>query len=96
MSASRDNNGGHPRPVNVGSIEGSGAVFLGANNLTVGSSNLSTTFSAGVIQSGDLFGEGGPGSLTKIGTGKLVLTNTNTYSAEDQGVNQVLKCGLRP
>src|SRR5205085_11815548 len=35
--------------VTVGSIEGDGNVFLGANNLTVGSNNLSTTFS-GVIQ----------------------------------------------
>ena len=46
-------------------------MFLGANNLAVGSNNLSTTFS-GVIQDG--------GSLTKIGTGKLILTNANTYT----------------
>jgi len=57
--------------VTVGSIEGDGLVLLGANNLTVGSNNLSTTFS-GVIQDS--------GSLTKIGTGKLVLTNANTYT----------------
>jgi autotransporter-associated beta strand protein len=55
----------------IGSIEGSGAVLLGANNLTVGSNNLSTTFS-GVI--------GGSGMLTKIGRGKLVLKHGNTYS----------------
>jgi hypothetical protein len=60
--------------VTIGSIEGDGNVFLGANNLTVGSNNLNTTFS-GVIQDG-----GTGGSLTKIGTGTLTLTGTNTYS----------------
>jgi len=63
---------GHNAPgTTVGSIEGDGLVALGSNNLTVGSNNLSTTF-AGVIQDS--------GSLTKIGTGKLVLTNANTYT----------------
>jgi autotransporter-associated beta strand protein len=57
--------------VSVGSIQGSGLVFLGALNLTVGSNNRSTTFS-GVIQ--------GSGTLTKIGRGKLVLKHRNTYS----------------
>ena len=57
--------------VTIGSREGTGAVSLGANNLTVGSNNRSTTFS-GIIQDG--------GSLTKVGTGKLVLTNANTYT----------------
>ena len=64
--------------VTTGSIEGSGAVFLGANNLTVGSNNLSTTFS-GVIQDGGLFGGTG-GSLTKIGKGKLTLSKASTYT----------------
>jgi len=64
--------------VTVGSIEGSGNVFLGAYNLTVGSNNLSTTFS-GVIQDGGTDGGVG-GSLTKIGTGILTLTGTNTYT----------------
>jgi hypothetical protein len=40
--------------VTVGSIEGDGLVFLGANNLTVGSNSLSTMFS-GVIQDGGFF-----------------------------------------
>jgi outer membrane autotransporter protein len=72
---------GHGAPgVTVGSIEGNGAgaVLLGANNLTVGTNNLSTLFS-GVIS--DL-GEGGHenGSLTKIGTGTLSLTGLNDYT----------------
>jgi outer membrane autotransporter protein len=57
--------------VTVGSIEGSGDVFLGANNLTVGSNNLSTLFS-GVIS--------GLGGLTKVGTGTLILSGENTYT----------------
>src|SRR4029077_7115513 len=37
---------GHTTPgVTIGSVEGTGNVFLGANNLTIGSNNLSTNFS---------------------------------------------------
>jgi autotransporter-associated beta strand protein len=64
--------------VTIGSIEGDGNVFLGGNNLTVGSNNIDTTFS-GVIQDGGRNGGTG-GSLTKIGSGTLDLTGTNTYT----------------
>jgi uncharacterized protein with beta-barrel porin domain len=64
--------------VSIGSIEGSGNVFLGANNLTVGGNNLSTTFS-GVMQDGGS-GVGVGGSLSKIGTGALTLTGANTFT----------------
>jgi hypothetical protein len=50
--------------VTIGSIEGSGNVFLGANNLRVGTNGRNTSFS-GVIS--------GSGSLTKIGSGVLTL-----------------------
>ncbi len=73
------------RPVTVGSIEGDGIVFLGANNLGVGSNDLSTTFS-GVIQDGGL-----GGSLTKIGLGTLVLSGTNTYSGTTRVKGGVLQ-----
>jgi hypothetical protein len=54
----------HDTPgITLGSIEGDGQVFLGANNLTIGSNNLSTTF-AGLIQDS--------GSVTKTGTATLV------------------------
>jgi autotransporter-associated beta strand protein len=70
---------GHNAPgVTTGSIEGSGNVFLGANKLTVGSNNLSTTFS-GVIQDGGINGGIG-GSLKKIGNGMLTLSNASTYT----------------
>jgi len=62
----------------TGSIEGDGLVFLGGVNLTVGANNLSTTFS-GLIQDGGVSGGTG-GSLTKMGNGKLTLSNANTYS----------------
>jgi autotransporter-associated beta strand protein len=62
----------------IGSIEGNGKYLLGSKILTVGGNNLSTTVS-GVIQDGGIDGGTG-GSLTKIGTGTLTLTGTNTYS----------------
>ena len=64
--------------VTIGSVEGTGLIYLGASNLTVGSNNRSTTFS-GVIQDGGYYGGTG-GSLTKIGSGILTLTGTNTYT----------------
>ena len=70
---------GHNAPgLTTGSIRGTGAVFLGANELTVGTNNMGTTFS-GLIQDGGSSGGTG-GSLTKVGTGKLTLTKSNTYT----------------
>jgi len=69
----------HDAPgISIGSLEGDGEVFLGGNNLNVGSNNLSTSFS-GVIQDGGVNGGTG-GSLTKIGTGTLTLSGANTYT----------------
>jgi len=60
--------------VSAGSIEGAGTFNLGANTLTVGSNNLSTTVS-GLIQDG-----GAGGGLVKTGTGTLTLAGTATYA----------------
>ena len=60
----------HLSGVTIGSLSGDGLVYLGTKTLTIGSNNQSTTFS-GVIQES--------GSLTKIGTGTLILTGSNTY-----------------
>jgi autotransporter-associated beta strand protein len=57
--------------VTIGSLAGAGSVLLGANTLTIGSNNQSTTFS-GVIE--------GTGGVTKIGTGTLTLSGVNTYT----------------
>ena len=54
-----------------GHLDGGGIVILGSNNLTIGSNDLSTDFS-GVIE--------GSGSLTKIGSGRLSLTGSSTYT----------------
>ncbi|MBV5333610.1 autotransporter-associated beta strand repeat-containing protein [bacterium] len=55
----------------VASIAGAGNFSLGANTLTVGGSNGSTSVS-GVIS--------GSGALVKTGTGTLTLSNNNTYT----------------
>jgi autotransporter-associated beta strand protein len=71
---------GHNLPgVAIGSLEGTGLAFLGANNLTVGSNNASTTFSGVISDTGGLT-TGTGGSLTKVGTGSLDLTGINTYT----------------
>jgi autotransporter-associated beta strand protein len=66
------------RGVTVGSIEGTGVVFLGSRDLTAGSNNLSTVFS-GVMQDDGIAGGIG-GGLVKIGTGTLTLATANTYT----------------
>jgi autotransporter-associated beta strand protein/T5SS/PEP-CTERM-associated repeat protein len=64
--------------ITAGSIEGAGTYFLGSNQLTVGSNNLSTAVS-GEIQDGGTFGGTGA-SLVKVGTGTLTLSGNNTYT----------------
>jgi len=67
----------HDAPkLTIGSLSGDGLVFLGAANLSVGSNNLSTTFS-GLIEENS---EGTSGSLTKIGTGSFTLAGANTFT----------------
>ncbi len=75
----------HDQPgVTIGSLSGTGSVFLGANTLTIGSNNLSTSFS-GVIQD--------TGGVTKSGSGTLTLTGANTYAGVTTVSGGVLNAG---
>ncbi len=67
-----------PPGLKIGSVEGDGEIFLGANNLGIGTNNLSTEFS-GLIQDGGRHNRPG-GAITKIGSGTLTLTGANTYT----------------
>lgn len=58
----------------IGSLEGDGLVHIDSHNLALGSNNLDVTFS-GVIDDVNF----GPGSITKTGTGALILSNASTY-----------------
>ena len=64
--------------VTIGSFEGDGVVWLGSHTLIVGTNNLDTTFS-GLLRNGGYFG-GGPGSLSKTGSGTLTLTGASIYT----------------
>jgi hypothetical protein len=70
---------GHQSGMTVGSIEGSGNIRLGGNNLRVGTRNINTSFS-GVIS--------GTGSLTKVGSGVFTL-QANHCIADSVGLNLV-------
>lgn len=86
--------------IKAGSISGDGLIYIGGeivgfkpnNTLVVGGNNLSTTFS-GVIADNYTCGcTSGPGNLEKEGTGKLILSGTNTYTgstAVNGGILQV-------
>jgi len=72
--------------VSVGAISGDGSITNSGNStaiLTVGSLNTSTTFN-GLIENGV-----GTLGITKVGSGILTLTGTNTYSA-----NTTITAGL--
>ena len=73
-----DISGHNASGVTIGSLEGSGLAFLGANNLGVGTNHRSSIFS-GTIQDGGPSGGTG-GSLTKVGLGNLTLSGSNTYT----------------
>src|ERR1051326_4844406 len=71
--------------ISAGSIAGPGNFYLGADQLTVGGNNFSTTV-AGVISDCGASnvaclnpGSAG-GSLVKLGTGTLILSGANTYT----------------
>ena len=70
------------RRINAGSIGGAGTYFIGAGNTLVAGGNNRSSEVSGVIADFDPCGCGpaGPGSLEKVGTGKLILSGINTYT----------------
>jgi hypothetical protein len=79
----------HDAPgVTTGSIEGDGLVFLGANKLTVGANDLSTTFS------GRVHG-GNASSLAKVGSGTLAVEGRgdNDYLEDMVGLVLISQAG---
>lgn len=66
----------------AGAIAGAGRFRLGANTLTVGGDNTSTTVS-GTIEDGGA-GGGVGGGLVKAGSGTLTLSGANTYTGATQ------------
>jgi autotransporter-associated beta strand protein len=97
---------GNPVTLTVGSIEGAGDIYLGANTLAVGNLNTNTEFS-GVIHDGASptaladsiassnfgYAPGGVGSLDKIGTGTLILSGNNTYTGGTTITSGTLQLG---
>ena len=77
--------------VSAGSIAGAGNYLLGADQLTVGGNNLSTTVS-GLISDGGIRGGAGA-SLVKVGTGTLTLSGSNTYTGGTTIADGVVQFG---
>jgi autotransporter-associated beta strand protein len=71
-------------PKTIGDLSGAGSVSLG-QQVTVGGSNASTTFS------GPITSPGSSGSLRKTGTGTLTLTGTLSYGGGTTIDNGTLK-----
>ncbi len=69
----------HQSGMSIGSIDGSGNIFLGANTLTVGTNGINTSFS-GVISN-----DAHRSSLAKVGSGVLTL-QTNRCLADTVGL----------
>ena len=78
---------GMTRPLTVGSVEGSGTILLGVNQLNVGANDLSTQLDA-IISGGDARHGG---ALGKVGVGMLTLTGANVYLGATRVTNGVLR-----
>ena len=71
---------GHVTPnVTIGTIEGDGQAFLGANNLSVGSGSTTHVIFYGSLHDGGASGGTG-GSFTKVGSGIITLAGTSDYT----------------
>jgi autotransporter-associated beta strand protein len=57
---------------NLGGLQGADDLAIGGNTISVGANNTSTSFSGAI--------GGTDGALTKVGSGTLTLSTTNTYT----------------
>lgn len=77
----------------IGALSGNQYAILSGGNGTmtyeIGARNLDTTF-AGLIRNGSESGDPRLVSLTKVGTGKLTLSGTNTYTGDTRVLDGVL------
>jgi autotransporter-associated beta strand protein len=77
----------------IGALSGNQYAILSGGNGTmtyeIGARNLDTTF-AGLIRDGSDVGNPRLVSLTKVGTGKLTLSGTNTYTGDTRVLDGVL------
>lgn len=64
----------------IGSLSGAGNVFLGSKAMTLGGLNKIDTISGVIADVGDASGTGG--TLTKTGSGTLILSGANTYTGK--------------
>jgi autotransporter-associated beta strand protein len=67
---------------NIGGLQGSDALAIGDNTISVGANNANTSFSGGISGTG--------GALTKTGSGRLTLASTNTYTGATSVLQGVL------
>ena len=67
----------HQSGMTIGSLEGIGVVYLGANRLRLGTNNRSTIFDGSIKD----LGQGG--SLAKVGSGVFTLQNTYGLGIDD-------------
>jgi autotransporter-associated beta strand protein len=71
----------HQEPgVAIGSLEGSGIVYLGSRDLTIGTNNLTRDFSGSVLDRRPFSSEMLGGGIIKIGAGTLTLSGQSSYS----------------
>ena len=78
---------GHQSDVTIGSIEGTGNVVLGVNNLRVGTNGVSTSFSGRISNSGEA------SSLAKIGSGTLRFEARSGNDYLEDSVGLILVSG---
>ena len=79
---------GHQSGMTIGSIEGDGDVYIGANDLRVGPNNIDTNYYGNIWNSGR-----GGGSLGKVGSGILTLANPEGLFSLSNTVGLILVSG---